>query len=173
MNSGHDQATWNHGRRGPLWSVGLVVAMVAFGAALVITRRPDAITNPQFWAEDGKYWFADAYTHGAQALLQSNEGYLQTLPWLVAAPVAGLSLGHAALVFNLAGIALQVAPVAFFLSRRFEHVAPRAWVRALVGVGYLLIPSFELNVTGLPVSPSAPRRATACRSAPRRRSRCR
>ncbi len=113
MNGGHDQATRNHGRPGQLWSAGLV----AVGAALVIARRPDAITNPQFWAEDGKYWFADAYNHGAQALLQSYEGYLQTLPRLVAAAVSGLSLSRAALVFNVVGIAIQVAP------RRVPHVA--------------------------------------------------
>jgi hypothetical protein len=121
--------------------------MLIAGAGLVIGRRPDAVTNPQFWAEDGRYWFADAYNLGIRAVLKSDEGYLLTLPRLVAAPVAGLSLSHAALVFNVVGIAVQVAPAAFFMSRRFERVAPRAWVRALVGLGYLLIPSFELNVT--------------------------
>ncbi|MGH7722914.1 MAG: hypothetical protein ACRENL_08830 [Candidatus Dormibacteria bacterium] len=115
------------------------------GVLLVVLRRPDAVTNPQFWAEDGSRWFADAYNMGASSLLQSYEGYLVTLPRLVAIPAVHLSLQHAALLFNLVAITIQVAPAALFMSRRFEHLAPRAWVRALIGIVYLLVPSFELN----------------------------
>jgi hypothetical protein len=98
--------------RSRLWTAAYIVAMLIAGAGLVIGRRPEAVTNPQFWAEDGRYWFADAYNLGIRAVLKSDEGYLLTLPRLVAAPVAGLSLSHAALVFNLVGIAVQVAPAA-------------------------------------------------------------
>lgn len=125
----------------------MVVTMLVAGAALVVSRRPDAVSNPQFWAEDGKFWFADAYNLGLGALVKSYEGYLLTLPRLVAAPLTGLTLSQAALVFNLVGLTAQVAPAAFFISRRFEHVAPRVWVRGLMALAYLLIPSFELNVT--------------------------
>jgi len=133
--------------RSPMWSAAAIVAMLVAGATLVVSRRPDAVTNPQFWAEDGKFWFADAYNLGIGALFKSDEGYLLTLPRLVAAPVSGLTLSQAALVFNLVGLTAQVAPAALFISRRFERVAPRVWVRAVVGLAYLLIPSFELNVT--------------------------
>jgi hypothetical protein len=132
-------------RHGRLPSAGVVVGVAALGAGLVIARRPDAVTNPQFWAEDGRYWFADAYNHGAQALLWSYQGYLVTIQRVVGWAASGLSLSHAAFVFNLVGIAIQVGPAAFFMSRRFAHVAP-AWLRALIGLGYLLLPSFELNV---------------------------
>jgi hypothetical protein len=123
--------------------------MFVAGAAIVIARRPDAVTNPQFWAEDGTFWFADAYNTGVHSLVQSaaGVGYLLSLPRLVAIPVTGLSLGHAALVFNLVGITVQVAPAAFFLSRRFEDVAPSAAVRGLLGLGYVLIPNTEVDVT--------------------------
>jgi hypothetical protein len=30
------------------------IFMTAF--AILISRRPDALFNAQFWAEDGKYW---------------------------------------------------------------------------------------------------------------------
>lgn len=125
----------------------LAAAMFAVGVGVVIWRRPDAVTYPQFWAEDGHVWFADAYNMGLASLSRSYAGYLQTLPRLVALPAAHLTLVHAALLFNLVGISIQAAPAAFLMSRRFEHVAPRAWVRALVGLLYLLIPSFELNAT--------------------------
>ena len=106
----------------------------------MILRRPDAVTYPQFWAEDGSNWFAEAYNTGAASLLQSYEGYLVTLPRLVALPSVHLGLQQAALVFNLVAITIQVAPAAFFMSRRFEHIAPRAWVRGLIGLVYILIP---------------------------------
>ena len=121
--------------------------MFALGVAVVIWRRPDAVTYPQFWAEDGQNWFADAYNMGAASLFRSDAGYLLTLPRLVAIPAAHLSLQQAALLFNLVGISIQVGPAAFLMSRRFEHVAPRSWVRAIVGIVYLLVPSFELNAT--------------------------
>lgn len=126
-----------------------VVAMFLLGVGLVISRRPDSVTYPQFWAEDGKLWFAGAYDVGAEALFRPYAGYLQTLPRFIAAAAVGLDLGfiHAALLFNLIGIALQAAPAAFFMSRRFELAVPRRWVRAVLGLVYLGIPSYELEVT--------------------------
>jgi hypothetical protein len=124
-----------------------IVAMFAVGVGIVIWRRPDAVTYPQFWAEDGQSWFADAYNMGVASLFRSEAGYLQTLPRLFAIPAAHLSLQQAALLFNVVGISIQVAPAAFIVSRRFEHLAPRMWVRAIVGLVYLLIPCSELNAT--------------------------
>jgi hypothetical protein len=124
-----------------------MATMFAIAVGLIIWRRPDAVTYPQFWAEDGKFWFAGAYNSGLSALLVSEQGYLQTLPRLVAVPGAGLSIQHAALLFNLVGISTQAAPAAFFMSRRFEHVVPRLELRGLIGLVYVLIPSYELNAT--------------------------
>jgi hypothetical protein len=121
--------------------------MFALGVGLVILRRHDAVTYPQFWAEDGKVWFADAYNSGVASIVRGYAGYLVTLPRLVAVPSVYLSLQQAALLFNLVAIAVQVAPAAFVMSRRFEHIAPRRWVRATVALGYLLIPSLELDAT--------------------------
>ncbi len=124
-----------------------MTVMFLVGVGLVIARRPDSVSYPQFWAEDGSIWFRDAYTFGIAAVGRSDAGYLQTLPRLVAEPATHLSLQHAALLFNLVGIVVQVAPAAFFVSRRFERVVPRIEVRALAGLVYLLIPSYELNAT--------------------------
>jgi hypothetical protein len=65
--------------RPPLW-VALVVCAVILAA-----RRPDQIRNPQLWAEEGKVWYAEAYTLGAKALLRSFGGYLNTTQRVVAA----------------------------------------------------------------------------------------
>jgi hypothetical protein len=52
---------------------------------LVVSRRPDVLFHAQFWAEDGKFWYADAYNLGAIApFLHPAAGYFQTLPRLAA-----------------------------------------------------------------------------------------
>jgi hypothetical protein len=47
---------------------------------------------------------------------------------------------------------VQIAPVAFFLSRRFDAVVPSFWVRIALCAVYLLLPVAELdvNITGAP-----------------------
>lgn len=68
MRSGDDHPRSSRLLRGRLGAAGPAAAMMVVGVVIVISRRPDAVTNAQFWAEDGKYWFAAAYNHGAQAL---------------------------------------------------------------------------------------------------------
>src|SRR5439155_14577916 len=70
-------------QRVPSWYLQLVV--FALGFAIVVARRPDAISNPQFWAEDGKFWYADAYNTGGIGLfLKPYYGYLHLVPWRTA-----------------------------------------------------------------------------------------
>ncbi len=117
-------------------------------ALAVISRRPDAIYNPQFFAEDGNVWFAEAYNHGwARALAITHTGYFQTLPRLGAALALAVPLQHAPLVMNLVGLVLQVAPVVFLLSTRAERWAPLR-IRVLMALAYLALPNIsELNVS--------------------------
>src|SRR5438552_16115464 len=45
----------------------VVILIAAF--LIVFSRRPDAILNAQFFAEDGPRWYADAYQFGVRSLL--------------------------------------------------------------------------------------------------------
>lgn len=56
-------------------------------------------------------------------------GYLQELPRLAAELVQPLPLRLAPLIFNVIALAVQVLPVAFLLSRRFDSVVPSLSVR--------------------------------------------
>lgn len=123
--------------------------IIFFIAALaVISRRPDAIYNPQFFAEDGNVWFAEAYNQGwARALAVTHTGYFQTLPRLGAALALAVPLQHAPLIMNLVGLLLQVAPVVFLLSTRAERWGPLR-IRVLMMLAYLALPNIsELNVS--------------------------
>jgi len=116
-------------------------ALFLFACVLVTSRRPDALFHPQFWAEDGRVWFADAYNLGWwPALFRPETGYFQTLPRLAAASALVVPLSLAPLVLNLAAIALQALPVNLLLSIRSS-----AWgnlrFRALLAITYIALPS--------------------------------
>lgn len=59
--------------------------------AMLVFRCPDAFTHPQFYAEDGKYFFADAYNSGWSSLGGRANGYFHLYPRLLAN--LGLSVG--------------------------------------------------------------------------------
>lgn len=124
----------------------LLIAAVA--CALIISRRPGAFTNPQFYAEDGEIWFSTAYNAGAwHSLLLSFQGYFQTQPRLVALIATAFPLAWAPLLYNTFGLAFQITPVVLFMSDRFRPVLPSLWLRGAISAVYLLMPSTELNVT--------------------------
>ena len=125
-----------------------LIAVAAVASAVVISRRPDAFNYPQFYAEDGTCWFADAYVKGAwQALFISYQGHFLLQTRLVALIAMPFGVLNAPLVYNLSGLAIQIAPVVFFMSNRFRKVAPSIWVRAALCGVYLLIPSGELQIS--------------------------
>jgi len=122
----------------PRWQHG---AIFLIACAVVFSRRPDALTNPQFWAEDGHIWFADAYNLGWwDALLRPEVGYYQTLPRLVASLALLLPLSRAPLLLNLAALALQALPVNILLSSRLTAFGTTRF-RALMAITYLVLPN--------------------------------
>jgi len=109
--------------------------------ALIITRKPDAIFHAQFWAEDGKAWFADAYNLGPwRPFLRAEAGYFQTLPRIAADFSLLVPLSLAPLVLNIFAIAVHVLPVNLLLSRRCTQWG-ETWFRALLAVTYIALPS--------------------------------
>ena len=113
---------------------GLLLYLAA--VALVVSRRPEGITNPQFWAEDGKVWFAQAYNEGAlSALLSPWTGYAQTFSRLVAAASLMVPFRHAPLVFNVAAVLAQALAPFFLASSRLASIILFAAVTLLSGIG--------------------------------------
>jgi hypothetical protein len=109
--------------------------------AVLITRRPDAIFHAQFWAEDGRVWFADAYNLGWwTALFRAQDGYYQTLPRLAASLALLAPLYHAPLVLNLIAIAVQALPANLLLSSRSSAWGSLRFRGLLTGV-YLALPN--------------------------------
>jgi hypothetical protein len=129
--------------------IGLKLQVLLFFvcAALIVTRRPDALSNPQFFGEDGSIWFPEAYMYGwFSALLHSKNGYFQTLPRLAAGIALLVPFRFAPLMENLMGLTIQVLPINYLLSARCRSWAP-LFTRILMAALYLGLPnSRELNV---------------------------
>jgi hypothetical protein len=113
---------------------------------IIFSRRPDAILNAQFWAEDGQRWYADAYQFGLRCLFITDElgGYLHTVPRLTALLALLVPFSLAPLVMNLCAIAIQISPASLFVSSRFSNF-PLAG-RLLASFLYLALPNtYEVN----------------------------
>jgi hypothetical protein len=128
--------------------VALQVLIFLAAFLLVLSRRPDAVVNAQFFAEDGKFWYADAYHFGLRCLLMPESGYLHTLSRSIALLSVLFPLSLAPLVMNLCAILVQVLPVNLFLSSRFGTI-PYA-VRLFGSLVYLALPNsseIDANIT--------------------------
>jgi hypothetical protein len=123
------------------------MAIMAVAVAIVILHRVDAFTNPQFYAEDGANWFADAYNYGPiQALGFSLDGYFQVLSRLGPVVAAPFGIANQPLIYNICGVLIQITPVFYFLTSRFDTLVPSFAVRVVLSAVYLLIPAAELDV---------------------------
>ncbi len=116
----------------------------------VVSRRPDVLFHAQFWAEDGKFWYADAYNLGViEPFLHPAAGYFQTLPRLAALMAQPFPMTLAPLLMNCLGIGIQILPVLFLLSSRCRNLGSLAG-RALFVFFYLALPNSQemhVNIT--------------------------
>lgn len=147
---------------------------LAAALLLLLLRKPDALLQPYFWAEDAAVFFRQQYLLGAAALWEPYAGYLHLVPRLLAlaaelmgppawAPAlyhagAGLvTLGVVALVFDrrvdlpfkpLAALAIVAAP--YVAGEILLNLTNVQWVTAL---GLLLL----LMKTSVPPASPEPR----------------
>lgn len=116
-------------------------AVFLLACAIIISRRPDMILRPQFWAEDGEVWFAGAYNHGWwRPLFHTEVGYFQTLPRLAAALALLVPLASAPLICNLVALAVQALSVNLLLSERSRRWGSLS-TRTAFAFMYLAIPN--------------------------------
>lgn len=117
------------------------ILLIIFSTSIVILRRPDAVTNPQFYAEDGTLWYSEAYNNGLiSPLFMPQNGYFQTISRIGAAISQYFSLYQAPLVLNVLAILIQILPVVFLLSSRFDRLIPSHLFRIMIGLVYLFLP---------------------------------
>jgi hypothetical protein len=116
--------------------------LVLVGAfLLIISRRPDLISHPQFWAEDGNFWYSDAYNHGIRSLFYLYDGYLVSFYHLVALGSLSVPLRYSPLFFNVSALLLQLSPLALINSNRLRNIIPYRSLAIGVSILYVSIPN--------------------------------
>ena len=122
--------------------------VLAVLATLLFLRRPDALLDPQLWAEDGSVFLLGQDAAGAAALLEPYMGYLHTLPRLTAwAAATLLDVAWWPAFYNAVAFAAWLALLARIFSRRLA-LPHKPWLAA----GVLLAvqtPEIYLNVTNV------------------------
>lgn len=121
-----------------------IVISFLIAVFIIILRRPDAIINAQFWAEDGVVWFAKAYNEGGfKSLLEPQNGYFQSISKLAAWISLAFSLKFAPMIFNSFAIIIRALPIALLWSNRFSHIIPSAKLKLAISITYLCLPTIS------------------------------
>lgn len=118
-----------------------LLAAFALAALLIFLRAPSLFTTPQFWAEDGKLWYAQAYNGGwLHSLSLPDGGYLNTLQRVIAGVALLVPFHLAPLAVALCGLVLQAMPVPILLSYRNQNWGPLS-LRLAFALVYIGIPN--------------------------------
>jgi len=121
-----------------------MILAAAFGCACIAAflRRPDALLNPQFFAEDGTIWYVGAYDLGGFRALfvPSHRGYFHTAERLGAWLSVAVPFALAPLVMNLIAVLVHALPAVLVVSKRFESLVPKLWARAVLALIVIGVP---------------------------------
>ena len=123
------------------------LAVLALCAAILGLRRAEALSRPQFWAEDG-HFYERAYTIGLKALMVPYAGYLHLIPRSVAAVAVQADPAWAPAIFVLSSALLTLYVAARTLSPR----CPLPRTAGLFALAVVLVPdTYEvlLNIVNL------------------------
>lgn len=136
----------------------LVMCLVLIiSAALIISRRPEAISNPQFWAEDGN-WFSGAYNSFSTGLnpftsmFVTYGGYFVVVYRLVASISLVLPFKYVPLFFSLCALGFQLLPLVLINSKRLNKIIPYRSLAIAISLLYVSVPNSSevfLNLTNV------------------------
>ncbi len=119
-------------RRDRLFDLGLFAA----AAALIVARAPALLTDPRFWAEEGRLRFAYAYAAPwYDALFATHAAHLSLFANAAAVLATAVPLESAPAVTTVLAFAAQLLPIVVILTSRaelWETTARRAVGLALV-----------------------------------------
>lgn len=127
-----------------------IALFLVAAASLLFLRRPDALLNPQLWAEDAIVFHAHANESGIASLVRPNAGYHHLAPRIVAYVASLLDPLHTPAIYNGAAAMLSLAIAAAILRARWPGGPPVAWLAA---ASFVLVPHYSheiyLNLTNV------------------------
>jgi len=128
------------------------LGVVVLLAAVIVARRPDAVTNPQFWAEDGYIFFSENLTLGfPRALAKFYQGFPYLTHRLIAWAGGLVPFSAAPRVYTTSAIAVTALVLASFALPNFRHLVRSDALRVFFGVAALSLP-FDQEVLSTPTN---------------------
>lgn len=115
------------------------VGIAAFG--ILFLRRPDVLTDAQFYAEDGPVFYLGALLEGGASLLHSYAGYIHLVPRLVALLEATVPVAWAPTLANLTAFLIAAGLAAYIASDRLRAILRSRALRAVAGLTFVLLPA--------------------------------
>lgn len=117
-------------------------ALFIFAFILIWLRRPDILTNAQFWAEDSVFWYKDAYENGfINSLTTPRNGYFQTVSTFIVGLTTLLNPDYAPFVANFFGIIFRAIIIWFLFTERFNFLG--LTTRAFLSVYLVCMPGLS------------------------------
>jgi len=101
---------------------------------LLALRRPDALANAQFWAEDGPIFFHTALLAGLHSLVIPYAGYLSLVGRLVALIALAFPFALQPFVYDFAAIAIAAAVFTLFTSPAYRYLIHSDLARIVIAV---------------------------------------
>ncbi len=106
----------------------------------------------QVWAEDGKIFLTDAYSHGWRAFIHTYAGYAHFVPRAIAAIAAAFPIEHAATIMA-GGAAFVTALCAASVVLFAQSLGVSMLWRVVIGLSFALLPMLSaenlVNAAGL------------------------
>src|SRR5262249_43006727 len=122
------------------------ITVAALVAAIVVARRPDAVTNPQFWGEDGFLYFRENLTLGFPRAVQNLYVGFPHLGQRMVAFLGGLvPVAAAPRVYTTVSITLTALCLATFVLPAFRHLVRSDALRVLWCIAAAALP-FEPGI---------------------------
>jgi hypothetical protein len=125
------------------------IAFIVIAILILIVRKPDSLSNPQLWAEDGTVFFAQQYEYGAASIFTAYANYLHIVPRLIATLADSFfSYANIPAVYNYTSLFITMIVIVHCFSPRLQLP-----FKPLLALSIVLVPqSFNevfLNITNL------------------------
>jgi len=121
--------------------VRVFAGIAAAVAVLLVLRRTDGISNPQFWAEDGSVFFQENLTLGCwHALHTFFRGFPYLVQKLVACAATPFPIARVPLVYNVVAYIVTAASIASFSLPAFRQVIRGDLLRVLFCLAIAALP---------------------------------
>ena len=136
-------------RRSPVrvaWLVVANIAAIAAGAVVLLERQTGRPAWQDVGTEDYRFFLSAALAHPVGSLSTTYNGYLQTLPRLIAEVVAMFPFRDADIGFAVAGAVTASCCAAFVFYASAGHIS-RPALRALLALSVLLLPTALYEIT--------------------------